>query len=293
MNNNCRILSENDLFLPLRKSNTHKGDYGKILIIGGSVGYSGAPKMSALAALRVGAGLVYLNVPKSIYIPVSTAMTEAMVKPFDCDCNGMFSVSAVSAITEHLSDYKAILIGPGLGRGDGCIRLVEEVLNSYNGYLIIDADGLFAISEIGTQCLKDRNNVIITPHVGEYLRLTGESGISDLISQAVSNSNNYRITTVLKDYETAIAFSDGSSYLSKKGNPGMATGGSGDVLAGMILGFLGQFPLKEAVLNAVYLHGCACDMASRDFSEYSMLPTDMISYIPALIKKYTPMREGI
>lgn len=293
MSDKYNILSENNLFLPLRKQKTHKGDYGKVLIIGGSVGYSGAPKMSAMAALRVGAGLVYLNVPDNIYLSVSTSMAEAMVRPFESDSNGMFSTKSIPLILNNLTQYDAILIGPGLGRGDGCIRLVEEVIKSYTGSLVIDADGLYAVSEIGIECLTGKNNVVITPHIGEFLRLTGKSSINDHVTDAADISNTYGITTVLKDHVTAVTFPDGSKYLSQKGNPGMATGGSGDVLAGMILGFIGQFPLKKAVLNGVYLHGCAGDHAAKEYTEYSMLPTDMISFIPALIKKYTPMREGI
>lgn len=293
MNNSYIVLTEKELYLPLRESNTHKSNYGRILIIGGSLGYSGAPCMSAKAALRVGAGLVHLSVPKSIYAPVASSQDEIMVRPYLDDVEGMFSGECISDLTNNLSLYDAILVGPGLGRSDACIQLVKHIIEVFDGPLVIDADGLFAVSVLGTDCIKGKNNLILTPHIGEFLRLSNQSSVNDISKQSAGFSRSLGVNVVLKSFETAISFSDGSTYLSRYGNPGMATGGSGDVLAGMIVGFLGQFSIRKAVINAVYIHGCAGNMAASELSEYSMLPTDIISCIPAIIKKYTPMREGI
>ena len=271
-------IEEQDIHLPVRRSDTHKTDYGRVLIVGGCVGYAGAVKMAASACLRAGAGLVYVAVPDSIYAPVASSMTEAMVLPFPSDPeNGGIPVRA------------------RVGRSDSCQELVEDLLKTFPGKIILDADGLYAFSRM------DRSSgdfasreIVVTPHHGEFMRISRSDGITDPAKDAKNFADGTGLITVLKGPDTVIAFPDGRVYLSRKGNPGMATGGSGDVLAGLIGGFAAQFSLEQAVINGVFIHGTAGDLAAEELSEYSMLPTDIISKVPLVIKQIlNNKREGL
>lgn len=295
MDSVVHIIDNSDVDLPARASDTHKTDYGRILIVGGCVGYAGAVKMAALSALRSGAGLVYLAVPESIYVPVAASMTEAMVLPYPADSEaGCFHKNSIDRILDRASSCDVLILGPGMGRSEGCELLTERLLQSFRGTVVLDADGLYALSQIQKKKqITVSGRVIVTPHHGEFMRLTGQISVSDPVNEAASYSETTGFITVLKGPETVIAFPNGKTMLSRKGNPGMATGGSGDVLAGLIGGFAGQFSPEQAVINGVYIHGSAGDMAAEELSEYSMLPTDMISRIPLIIKQLaTKKREG-
>ena len=267
--------------LPVREPQTHKGDYGKILLICGSRGYTGAAALAAMGALRSGAGVVYLMVPESIYGIEAVKLWESVVIPA-ADENGMLAEKASETILEYLQKMDAVLIGPGLGQSEGTFRAVKTVLEHYSGPVVVDADGINVLSE-HKDILRDRTApTILTPHMGEFARLGGNTE-DDPVQAAAELSCELGCILLLKGHRTVIT--DGERYfVNETGNPGMATGGSGDVLAGIIVSLLGQGvePLDAAACGA-YLHGASGDMAAERIGQYGMLPTDMLSFLPRLL----------
>ena len=260
-----------ELSLPKRKRNTHKSDYGRVLIIGGSVGYTGAVSMCAQSSLRVGAGLVSVGVPEAIYPIVAVKLNEAMPFPMSVPLS-------FSQIEEKLKHSDVCIVGPGLGRSDEALQLARDVIAHSQVPTVIDADALFAIKDDLTILQNTDAPKILTPHEGEFLRLGGTLS-GEPADDALQFAEKYGCMVVLKGPKTAIACPDGKVYASYGGNPGMATGGSGDVLAGMIGGLLGQLPVERAVVTGVCLHAAVGDLCAERLGEYSMLPTDMISAI--------------
>ena len=278
------ILTEQDIteLLPHRSPNTNKGDYGKILLLCGSRGYTGAAALSAMGALRSGAGLVYLVVPDSIYDIEAVKLTEPVIIPIPDDC-GTYSVSSVKAIVDLLQGKDAVLVGPGIGQSSGTEAVVCAVLEASDGPVVLDADGINVL-KAHKDILRDRTSpTIITPHEGEFLRFGGDIS-DDRLSSAVSFAREYGVILLLKGHETIIT--DGvTTYLNQTGNPGMATGGSGDVLAGIIVSLLGQglTPLEAAACGA-WLHGAAGDICAAEIGQYGMLPSDIVNVLPRLLK---------
>ena len=268
--------------LPDRKSESHKGDFGKILLLCGSRGYTGAAALAAMGALRSGAGLVYLGVPESIYAIEAVKLTEPIVFPLPDD-NGCYDVSAVEQVHALLPKMDAVLIGCGMGKSEGAFRLLKTVLEEFAGPIVVDADGINLLAE-HKDILRGRNGVtVLTPHEGEFQRLTG-SKICDRADEAKSLAYQLGCICVLKGHRTVIT--DGSNtYMNSTGNPGMAVGGSGDVLAGIIASLLGQGldPLEAAAAGA-WLHGAAGDRCAATWGQYAMLPTDMLQELPRLMK---------
>ena len=268
--------------LPNRRLDAHKGDFGKILLLSGSVGYTGAPVLSALGALRTGAGLVCLGVPESIYQIVAMKLIEPIVFPLPQQ-DGMLSLEALPRILEKASSMDAVLIGPGLGCSDATEEIVCQVLSVYPGPVVLDADGINLVGK-HKDILRGRTSpTILTPHAGEFQRLAGQKPENRLDS-AVEAAEDLGVILVLKGHETVIT--DGiSAYLNPTGNPGMAVGGSGDVLAGMIVSLLGQgIPPLEAAACGAWLHGAAGDLCAKELGQYGMLPTDMVQVLPRLLK---------
>lgn len=277
-------LSHGDVLelLPNRRLDAHKGDFGKILLLAGSVGYTGAPVLSALGALRTGAGLVFLGVPESIYQIAAMKLIEPIVFPLPQQ-DGMLSQEALPRILEKASSVDAVLIGPGLGCSDATEEIVCQVLSSCKVPVVLDADGINLVGK-HKDILRGRTSpTILTPHVGEFQRLTGRKP-EDRLDSAVEASKDLGVILVLKGHETVIT--DGiSAYLNPTGNPGMAVGGSGDVLAGMIVSLLGQkIPPLEAAACGAWLHGAAGDLCAKELGQYGMLPTDMVQVLPRLLK---------
>lgn len=268
--------------LPDRKPDSHKGDYGKILLLCGSVGYTGAAALAAMGALRSGAGLVYVGVPESIYTIEAVKLTEAIVFPLP-DGDGMLSEKAIPAIRKRLKNMDAVLIGPGLGISPGTMAVMEMVLREFEGPIVVDADGISILS-INPQWLKERAfPTILTPHDGEFRRL-GIAVAEERLTGAMVAARELGCIMVRKGHETVIT--DGKEYyVNPVGNPGMAVGGSGDVLAGILVSLLGQgiAPL-EAAACAAYLHGAAGDRCADKMGQYGMLPTDMVQELPYLMK---------
>lgn len=268
--------------LPERNVEAHKGDFGKILLLCGSRGYTGAAALAAMGALRVGSGLVYLGVAESIYPIIATKLLEPIVMPLP-EANGKLSKSAIAEIEKLLPKMDCILIGPGLGQSEDVAEIVCWILMNYAGPVILDADGI-NVMVTHKHILRERTRVtIITPHTGEFQRIGGDTSLTRL-EAAQKLSQDLGVITVLKGNNTVIT--DGNdSYVNPTGNPGMAVGGSGDVLAGMLAGLLGQGlnPL-DAAACAAWLHGTAGDICQKEIGQYGMLPSDMLQVLPRLLK---------
>ena len=268
--------------LPDRDPFAHKGKFGKILLLCGSRGYTGAAALSAMGALRSGAGLVFLGVPESIYAIEAVKLNEPVVFPLP-DRDGTLSEEAVPEIMERLPKMDAVLIGPGMGQSAGAFAAVKTVLENFHGPVVVDADGINNLSR-HMDILRDRTSpTILTPHDGEFARLGGVIG-ADRAESAAALARDTGAIVLLKGHETVIT--DGvRCYVNHTGNPGMAVGGSGDVLAGMIVSLLGQgiAPLEAAACGA-WLHGAAGDLCAAKMGQYGMLPSDMAEALPRLLK---------
>jgi len=268
--------------LPDRRSDAHKGDFGKILLLCGSRGYTGAAYLAAMGALRSGAGLVFLGVPESIYVIEAVKLNEAIVFPLP-DEEGKLSEKAIPEILERLPKMDAVLIGPGLGQSEGVFRVVKAVLEKAECPVVLDADGINVLAA-HKDILRGRTTpTILTPHAGEFARLGGntENGRQ---TGAEAVAGDLGCILLLKGSGTVIT--DGkTTYINSTGNPGMAVGGSGDVLSGIIVSLLGQGigPLEAAACGA-WLHGAAGDLCASEIGQYGMLPTDMMTVLPRLLK---------
>lgn len=264
--------------LPDRDPFAHKGNFGRLLLLCGSRGYTGAAALAAMGCLRSGAGLVFLGVPESIYAIEAVKLTEAIVLPLP-DSQGRFAASAVSNLEQLLFNKDAVLIGPGLGQSEGALAVLQYVMENYSGPVVVDADGINLLAA-HRDLLRRRNAVtILTPHAGEFARLAPQYQ-----DRPVDFAKDYGCILVLKGHHTLTT--DGRiCYENRTGNPGMAVGGSGDVLAGILTGLLGQgiAPLQAAGA-AVWLHGAAGDLCAQRLGQYAMLPTDLLCDLPRLLK---------
>ena len=275
-----------DRQLPRRPRNAHKGDFGKLFLLAGSEGYTGAPVLASRAALRTGAGLVYLGVPRDIYPIVAVQCGEAMPFPLPGD---------YAAILERAQGCDAALIGPGLGRAPETEQLVLSLLENLTIPVVLDADGINALAGHIDVLDRRRGITVLTPHEGEFARLTGAAlPIRDRLSAARDFSRAHHCILVLKGAGTITAAPDGSACINTSGNPGMAKGGSGDVLAGMITALLGQKHLRgprdntaELTGLAVCLHGLAGDACARRLGEYAMLPSDLLDTLPEILRQWS------
>lgn len=268
--------------LPDRKTDAHKGDFGKILLLCGSRGYTGAAALAAMGALRSGAGLVYLGVPESIYAISAVKLTEPVVFPMP-EQEGKLSKEAIARILEMLPKMDAVLIGPGLGQSAGTMSVLECVLVTAACPVVVDADGINLLSGHKDILRGRAAPTILTPHMGEFVRIGGNAAAGRL-EAAVELSVDLNAVVVLKGQSTVVT--DGHNcYINPTGNPGMAVGGSGDVLAGIIVSLIGQGlqPL-EAAACGTWLHGAAGDICAETIGQYGMLPTDMLEVLPRLMK---------
>lgn len=267
--------------LPDRNPWAHKGDFGKILLLCGSRGYTGAAALAAMGALRSGAGLVYLGVPESIYAIEAMKLTEPIVFPLP-DEDGKLAISAQEQIRQLLPKMDAVLIGPGLGQSKGTLAALKTVLREFSGPVVIDADGINLLAE-HKYLLRGRTApTVLTPHDGEFMRLAPLG--QDRVAAAEYLASDLGCIVVLKGHETIIT--DGENgFQNHTGNPGMAVGGSGDILAGIMVSLLGQGiqPLQAAAA-AVWLHGAAGDGCAQRLGQYGMLPSDLLEELPRLMK---------
>lgn len=268
--------------LPDRNPWGHKGNFGKLLLLCGSRGYTGAAFFAAMGALRSGAGLVFLGVPESIYGIEAVKLNEPVIFPLP-DAGGRLSADAVPEILTRLPQMDAVLVGPGLGQSEGTLAVVRAVLEKAECPVVVDADGINVLSAHRDLLRGRKSPTILTPHDGEFARLGGVIG-EDRMAAAAALAEELGCVVLLKGHETCIT--DGvNGYINPTGNPGMAVGGSGDVLAGVITALLGAgLPPLEAAACGAWLHGAAGDRCAAELGQYGMLPTDMLSALPRLMK---------
>ena len=280
--------------VPARAPDSHKGDFGRVLIVAGSVGRTGAAHLAAVGALRSGAGLVTVATPRSC-LPIVASMTpEYMTEPLDETPAGTADFNAV----ERLLDMKAdvIAVGPGLGQSPGTTAFVQALVERAGVPLVLDADALNAFAGDPDRLVgRDGVDVVITPHPGEMARLLNmsiEAVQRDRLMYARDFAAAHRLHVVLKGYRTVIAGPDGRTFVNLTGNAGMATGGTGDVLTGMIAAWFAQLLDAEAACKlAVYLHGSAGDLAEADEGEVALTAGDVASRLGDAVLELTARRK--
>ena len=260
-----------------RRRDAHKGDFGKLFLLAGSVGYTGAPVLASRAAVRSGAGLVTMAVPEQIYPIVAVKCDEAMVWPWS---------ERYEEIIEKANACHAAVIGPGLGQSEQAEKLVLDLLHDLTCPVVLDADGLNILSRHMDVLKKRAAPTILTPHDGEFSRLSGiKLPITDRLTAARNFAKEYNCVLVLKGYRTITADPYGECVINPTGNPGMARGGAGDALAGLIGGLLVQGRKMDDVSRAVWIHGRAGDLAAADKGEYGMTISDLIEQMPYAMKE--------
>jgi NAD(P)H-hydrate epimerase len=273
--------------LPARAADSHKGDYGRVLIVAGSPGKSGAARLSALGALRSGAGLVTVATPRSCQQIVATLAPEYMTEGLPETPDGLIDREALDRVLALGGDV--IAVGPGLGTGAGASAIAHGLVERTSVPLVLDADALNVFANDPTQLLgRPDIPIVITPHPGEMARLTRTSAAqvqADRIGTARSFATSHAVFVVLKGAQTIIAAPTGRVTINATGNPGMATGGTGDVLTGMIATWLAQLgDPEQACCLAVYLHGLAGDLAAGAVGEASLIATDLVVHVgPAIL----------
>lgn len=265
-----------------RNPHSNKGDYGRLLCICGSYGMAGAALLSIRAALRCGAGLVYAALPESIYPIVASQAPEAVYIPLKEESS--LTEKDAGRLREKLSQASAVLIGCGLGVSPFAEDLLRLCFTEAEAPLLVDADGINLLSRNIHVLQETKAPVVLTPHPGEMARLTGKA-IPEIQGSRLKTARDFAVshgvTLVLKGSGTIIANSDGPLFLNTTGNPGMAKGGSGDVLAGMAASFAAQgIPTEKAAAAAVFLHGLAGDLCAKALTQSAMLPSDLIEYLP-------------
>jgi len=273
-----------------REPDSHKGDFGRILFIGGSRNMSGAIAMSASAALRSGAGLVTVATSGSAQPAVASHNPCYMTVGVTEDSSGLISVAAdeLHEAVKGLSSFDAIAIGPGLGQSERLSLLVDELYRDYDGQMVIDADGINNLTSLKMPA----GERVLTPHPGEFKGMISRLGLEVAQDrnlqeqQARDLAAEFGVTLVLKG-NASLVTNGVDSYYNSTGNPGMATAGSGDVLTGVITSLLAQQlePINAALMGA-YLHGLAGDLAVEDIGEISLIATDLIEYLPAAFQQY-------
>jgi ADP-dependent NAD(P)H-hydrate dehydratase len=267
---------------------SNKGSFGKVLVVAGSRGMSGAGVLAASAALRGGAGLVRLAVPREILPIVAASNPCYLTAGLEQNEVGQVDVTALTTLLDLAEKNDVIALGPGLGSGAGVGEVVVRLLSGTDKPLVLDADGLNAIKE-QTNCLKRAEGLVLTPHPGEFARLV-KSDVPHVQANreelATRFAQEHGVVLVLKGHGTIVT--DGRRiYRNVTGNPGLATGGTGDVLTGMIAAFLGQhLEAFEAAQLAVYLHGVAGDLARDDLGEVSLIASDLLDYIPRAFRHF-------
>ena len=271
-----------------RNPDTHKGDYGHLLVIAGSVGKTGAAAMACQAALRMGAGLVTLAIPKSLNGIMEMKLTEVMTEPLPETPKQTLSLRAFSALVRLCENKRAVIIGPGLGTFKETQSLVLKLVKTLNLPIILDADGLTALATQPKTLPITNRSLILTPHPGEMARLI-RSNVKEVLEDRIGLSRKFsqsqHVHLILKGHPTLISTPQGEVFVNPTGNPGMASGGTGDVLTGMIGGLVCQgFDILPSIQIAVYLHGMAGDEGAREKGEKSLIATDIIEKIPSLLK---------
>jgi hydroxyethylthiazole kinase-like uncharacterized protein yjeF len=290
------VITPHDIapLLAPRAVDANKGRYGHALIIGGSVGKAGAAAMAGIAALRVGAGLSTVATPKSVLSTVAGFALEIMTEPLAETDGGSISLSAMEygRVDKIVEGKNVLAIGPGVSRHADTAQFVRSAVARYKqAAIVLDADGLNAFEHATSGLDGGGRTLVLTPHPGEMARLAGLGSPrevqADRLGIARRFAREHQLVLVLKGWRTLVALPDGTVWVNPTGNPGMATGGTGDVLTGMVAGFLAQFPqeVARAVCAAVYLHGLAGDVAREQMGEQSLAAGDLIASLPEAFRR--------
>ena len=268
--------------LPDRPNRSHKGMFGKLLCIAGSVNMAGASYLCGYAALRTGAGLVRIFTREENRVILQMLLPEAILTTFSAERE------AEAKLSEALDWADTVAIGPGLGKETWAAALVQKTLTEFHGPMVLDADGINLAAKHRGGLLQHEDPLIVTPHVGEFGRLMDQPAAAisaDIPGQAKTCAEKYHCICVLKDAPTAVAFPDGACWINSTGNNGMSTAGSGDVLTGIIAGLLGQkVKAEDAARLGVWLHGRAGDLAARTEGTYGLMARHLIQYLPEAMK---------
>jgi len=284
-----------------RDPGANKGNFGHVLVVGGSLGKAGAAAMAGMAALRAGAGLVTVACPRSVLPTVAGFMPELMTEPLDETEAGTISLRALGRMDALVEGKTVIAIGPGIGRHAETTQFVRALGEKFRLPMVIDADGLNAFQGATQKLDGSAHPLVLTPHPGEMARLIGGSiaGVEkDRTAVARSFAQEHKLVLVLKGHRTLTALPDGRIWVNHSGNPGMAAGGMGDILTGMTAGFwaqglhgkppksdAGPSPAHDAIVAAVYLHGLAGDVACESKGELSLTATDLLSSLPEAVRR--------
>ena len=267
-----------------RPLGSHKGSFGHVVVVAGSVGKSGAAILTSLSALRVGAGLVTLATPKSVESSLHQKPPEIMTLPLDETQEKTLSDEALNPLIQFISDKAVVAIGPGLSTHPTTVELIWKALTQIKQPIVLDADGINALVGHLDMLHQIKTPIILTPHPGEMGRLCGlgtHKVQQDRLGIAMSFSRKYGVIVVLKGAHTVIATPRGDHFINSTGNPGMATAGMGDALTGMIAGLIAQrYEPRLAAMLAVYLHGQAGDLAAQSIGQVGFLAGDLINHIP-------------
>jgi hydroxyethylthiazole kinase-like uncharacterized protein yjeF len=289
---NLNVITPQDiahLFAP-RPLDSNKGNYGHVLVVGGSLGKAGAAAMAGISVLRTGAGLSTVATAKSVFSTVAAFHPELMTEPLEETDEGTISMRVYEALKNLAGKMTVLAIGPGISRNPETSELVRKLVTESSKSIVLDADGLNAFEDRSAELNGTGKSLVITPHPGEMARLV-ECSIAevqrDRIKTARSFAREHELVVVLKGHRTLIAKPDGEVWVNTTGNPGMATGGTGDVLTGITAGLIAQNPkhVFEAVIAAVHLHGLAGDAACEKMGEQSLIATDLIDALPDAIRR--------
>jgi len=274
---------------PAREPDAHKGTYGHVLVVAGSPGKTGAAAMCAVSALRAGAGLVTLALPQSLNELMEAKLTEVMTEPLPETSQRTLGLGALDRIQHLLEGKRALAIGPGLSTHPETVELVRELIGTVRVPAVVDADAINALATKPDILRSAAAPVILTPHPGELARLLGatrQEVVGDRIGIAQRVATGFGVWLVLKGARTVIAGPDGRVTINMTGNPGMATGGTGDVLTGLIAGLVAQRVEPSMAARAgVYLHGLAGDLAAAAVGQEAMLASDLMAHIPEAIRR--------
>jgi NAD(P)H-hydrate epimerase len=275
-----------------RPLESNKGSFGHVLVIGGSVGKAGSVAMAGMAALRTGAGLSTVATPKSVLATVAGFHPEVMTEPLDeTDASTISTRALTSRTLDSLIKGKTVLaVGPGISRHPETSEFVRNLVMKCKTPLVLDADGLNAFEGQAKELAGEGRILVVTPHPGEMARLTSSTVAEvqrDRVNVARTFAREHELIVVLKGHRTLIAQPDGTVWVNTTGNPGMATGGTGDILTGMTAGLMAQNPAHnvEAVIAAVYLHGLAGDVARESMGEHSLVATDLVKALPEAFRR--------
>ncbi len=276
-------------FIQKRKRDSHKGTYGHLFILAGSLGKTGAAVMAAKAALRMGAGLVTVGTPESCLPLIARSMMELMTEALPETPQKTISEKALPIVVDLLKGKDAVLIGPGISSHTSTAKLVASLMPKLKGPVVVDADGLNILAENPDALKSFSCPAVLTPHPGEFARLIRRS-IKDVLDNrlelAAEFADRYKVVLVLKGYRTLVATAGGRVFINPTGNPGMATGGSGDVLSGMIASLIIQEKnIPGATVAAVYLHGLSGDIGAGRIGERPLVAGDLIRYLPRALKE--------